>query len=76
VSADLAELETFCVATEVGTLGRAAVRPHVGQPALTKRLHHLEAKAGTALLERTPHRVRLTEPGRRLYAEARRLLGR
>ena len=47
---DLNELRAFCVAADLGTLGRAAVRLHVSQPSLSKRLAALEAKVGVQLL--------------------------
>lgn len=72
--AALDELRTFCMAAELGSLGRAALSLHVSQPALSKRLAHLEADAGTRLLERSSRGVKLTPAGRRLYEEARRLL--
>lgn len=71
---DLEELRTFCTAAELGSLGRAAVRLHVSQPGLSKRLANLEAAAGMQLLDRSPHGVTLTPPGRHLYEQARRLL--
>ncbi|HET8979652.1 MAG TPA: LysR family transcriptional regulator [Solirubrobacteraceae bacterium] len=71
---DVEELRTLCAAAELGSLGRAAVRLHASQPALSKRLANLEALTGTRLLERSPHGVKLTPAGRRLYPEARRLL--
>lgn len=71
---EIEELRTLCVAAELGSLGRAAVRLHASQPALSKRLANLEALAGTQLLERSPQGVKLTPAGRRLYEEARRLL--
>ena len=74
VAPDLTELRGFCVAADLGTLGRAAVRLHVSQPSLSKRLATLEAKVGTRLLERSPHGVTLTPAGRRLYTHARALL--
>lgn len=73
-TAALDELRTFCVAAELGSLGRASLSLHVSQPALSRRLAHLEAAAGTQLLERSTHGVKLTAAGRRLYDEARRLL--
>ena len=73
-AAGIDELRTFCMAAELGSLGRAALSLHVSQPALSKRLAHLEAAAGTELLERSPRGVKLTPAGRRLYEEARRLL--
>lgn len=71
---DIDELRTLCAAAELGSLGRAAVRLHTSQPALSKRLSNLEALAGTRLLDRSPQGVKLTPAGRRLYEEARRLL--
>jgi DNA-binding transcriptional LysR family regulator len=71
---DLNELRAFCTAAELGTVGRAAVRLHVSQPALSKRLAALETKVGARLLERSPKGVRLTPAGRRLYRHARTLL--
>lgn len=71
---DLNELRGFCVAADLGSLGRAAVRLHVSQPSLSKRLASLEAKAGARLLERSPRGVALTPAGRRLYEHARALL--
>jgi DNA-binding transcriptional LysR family regulator len=71
---DLNELRAFCVAADLGSLGRAAVRLHVSQPSLSKRLASLEAKVGTKLLERSHRGVVLTPAGRRLYGQARALL--
>ncbi len=73
-SPDIEELRTFCAAAELGSLGRAKLRLHVSQPALSKRLVHLEAMAGTRLFDRSPRGVKLTPAGRRLYEEARRVL--
>jgi DNA-binding transcriptional LysR family regulator len=71
---EVTELRSFCAAADLGSIGRAAIRLNVSQPALTKRLQALEALAGVALLERSPRGVTLTPAGRRLYTEARRLL--
>jgi DNA-binding transcriptional LysR family regulator len=68
------ELRSFCIAADLGSIGRAALRLNISQPALTKRLQALEALAGVELLERSPRGVTLTPAGRRLYSEARRLL--
>jgi DNA-binding transcriptional LysR family regulator len=76
VPPDLNELRGFCVAADLGSLGRAAVRLHVSQPSLSKRLASLEAKAGVRLLERSPRGVTLTPAGRRLYEHAHGLLER
>lgn len=71
---DLAELRAFCVAVELGSLGRAARLMRVTQPALSKRMRELELLAGTTLLVRSARGVRPTSAGERLYAEARPLL--
>jgi DNA-binding transcriptional LysR family regulator len=71
---DLNELRSLCVAADLGTIGRAAVRLHVSQPSLSKRLAALEVKVGARLLERSAHGVALTPAGRRLYEQARPLL--
>jgi DNA-binding transcriptional LysR family regulator len=71
---DLNELRGFCMAADLGSLGRAALRLHVSQPSLSKRLASLESKVGARLLERSPRGVVLTPAGRRLYGQARALL--
>jgi DNA-binding transcriptional LysR family regulator len=71
---ELNELRGFCVAADLGSLGRAAVRLRVSQPSLSKRLASLEAKAGARLLERSSRGVTLTPAGRRLYRQARPLI--
>jgi DNA-binding transcriptional LysR family regulator len=73
-SPDLNELRGFCVAADLGSLGRAAVRLRVSQPSLSKRLASLEAKVGARLLERSARGVALTAAGRQLYRHARPLL--
>ena len=73
-SGTLEELRTFCLAAELGSIGRAAIRLHISQPSLSRRLAQLESAAGTVLLERSPRGVKLTPAGRLLYEEARRLL--
>jgi DNA-binding transcriptional LysR family regulator len=71
---ELAELRAFCVAVELGSLGKAAQLLRVSQPALSKRMRELETVAGTALLTRSPRGVTPTAAGTRLYGEARPLL--
>ena len=71
---EVMELRSLCAAADLGSIGRAAIRLNVSQPALSKRLHALERLAGVELLERSPRGVTLTPAGRRLYGEARRLI--
>jgi DNA-binding transcriptional LysR family regulator len=71
---EIAELRALCTAADLGSVSRAARLLRVTQPALSKRIQSLEAVAGVKLLDRTPQGVELTEGGRRLYEEARKLL--
>jgi DNA-binding transcriptional LysR family regulator len=71
----LDELLTFCTAADLGSLGRAAQRLHLTQPAVSRRLKSLEALVGAPLLERSAQGVSMTMTGERLYSHARRLLG-
>lgn len=71
---EIAELRVLCAAADLGSLGRAAQRLRLSQPAVSRRIAGLEALAGTPLLDRTPRGVALTAAGRRLYEEARPLL--
>jgi DNA-binding transcriptional LysR family regulator len=70
----MSELRSLCAAAESGSLGRAALRLQISQPAISKRLQALEQLAGVQLLERSSRGVSLTPAGRRLYEEARTLL--
>lgn len=70
----LADLRTFCIAIDLGSLGKAARVMHVSQPALSKRLRSLETWAGVRLLVRSHRGVAPTAAGMRLYPAARRLL--
>jgi DNA-binding transcriptional LysR family regulator len=71
---DIAELRAFCLAADLGSIGRAAITLGISQPALSKRLRTLEAVAGVELLERSRAGVKLTDAGRNLYPAARKLL--
>jgi DNA-binding transcriptional LysR family regulator len=71
---DLVELRSFVAAADLGSIGRAAVRLQVSQPALSKRLQVLEALTGLRLFERSARGVALTPAGRRMYEQARIVL--
>lgn len=70
----LEELQAFCIAADLGSIGRAAQRLHLTQPALSRRVKSLEQLVGAPLLTRSAHGVRMTTAGERLYTHARRLL--
>jgi LysR family transcriptional regulator, hydrogen peroxide-inducible genes activator len=52
----------------------AAERLYVAQPAVSEQIRKLEAELGVRLFDRTHRSVFLTEPGKALLAEARRVL--
>lgn len=71
---ELGELRSLVVAAESGTIGRAALRLHVSQPTLSKRLQALERHVGAKLFDRSQQGVALTPSGRRLYEHAKPLI--
>ena len=70
----LRDLEYAVAVAEERHFGRAAARCHVSQPALSAQVKKLEAALGTRLFERTPRGVIVTEPGKHLLRQARRML--
>jgi len=71
---ELGELRSLVVAADSGTIGRAALRLHVSQPTLSKRLQSIEQHVGARLFERSQQGVALTPAGRRLYEHAKPLI--
>ncbi len=64
---DLRNLRNMIAVLETGSLGKAAERLHISQPALTKSIQRLEQELGVRLFEREPRGMRPT-----LYAESLR----
>jgi DNA-binding transcriptional LysR family regulator len=73
-SLDIADLRSLVTAADSGSVGRAAIRLRISQPALSKRLQAIEQVVGVPLLERSQSGVTLTPAGRLLYEQARPLL--
>jgi DNA-binding transcriptional LysR family regulator len=70
----LAQLRSFLIVVEEGSLNRAAVRLRISQPALSRQMQALEAEVGGRLLERTTAGVSPTDAGHALAASIRPVL--
>lgn len=71
---DLVELELLVDVAETGSLGRAAARHGLSQPAVSMRMNTLERTLGLRLLRRDPSGTRLTVAGEDVLAAARGVL--
>jgi DNA-binding transcriptional LysR family regulator len=70
----LDSLASFAILAEELHFTRAALRLHVAQPALTKRIRQLEARLGCDLFERSKRHVRLTVAGEQLLPAVHQVL--
>jgi DNA-binding transcriptional LysR family regulator len=71
---DTRKLEVFLAVAEERSFTKAAARLHIVQSGISTSVRSLERDLGTALFDRTTQRVDLTEAGRALEPEARRVL--
>jgi DNA-binding transcriptional LysR family regulator len=71
---DLVALDLLDSIAELGSLGQAAARHRMSQPAVSMRMSQLERRLGVTLLVRTPAGTRLTPAGERVVALGRRVL--
>jgi molybdate transport repressor ModE-like protein len=60
---DVASLRIIRAIADAGTITGAAAAIGISQPAVSQHLRRLEQRLGTALLERSGRRIRLTEAG-------------
>lgn len=71
---DLIELDLLDSVAELGSLGRAAARHGMSQPAVSMRMSRLERRLGIRVLRRDASGTRLTPEGQRVVTLARRVL--
>ena len=71
---ELYQLRSFVAVAELGHLTRAADRLHISQPALSAQIKALEEELGLDLFERKSSGMVLTAAGKRLVADAEKLL--
>lgn len=74
LAVELRQLEAFVAVAAELHFGRAAERLHVGAPALSETIRHLERELGTPLFTRTTRRVALTSAGAELLARSKVIL--
>lgn len=72
---DLYAMHLFELVATLGGFTRAAEAAGLSQSAVTRQIQTMEDKLGVSLFERTTRKVALTEAGRSLLVEARRLNG-
>ncbi|WP_028932456.1 LysR family transcriptional regulator [Pseudonocardia spinosispora] len=70
MNVELRHLRAFLAIAEEGAITRAAVRLHVGQPALSRTLRQLEDHLGVRLVDRSTHHLELTSAGHRFRNRA------
>ncbi|HEY3115293.1 MAG TPA: LysR family transcriptional regulator [Chloroflexota bacterium] len=73
---DVADLESFILVAERGSLTVAARDLGISQPGLTRQIQKLERALGMPLFRRAPNGIHLTAAGERYRAYANDVLGR
>lgn len=71
---NLRSLRYFVTIAELGSVSGASRLLHVAQPALSRQVRNLEADLGVSLFRRTARGVVLSESGRQLLTDGRRIL--
>jgi DNA-binding transcriptional LysR family regulator len=73
---ELRHLRVFVAVAEELHFGRAAIRLHLTQPAVSGHVRQLEGELGVRLLERSTRHVALTDAGAAFLGDARRIVTR
>lgn len=68
------DLETFLTVAESTSISQTALKLHLTQPAVTRRIQSLEQNLGTPLFDRVGKRLLLTQAGELLLPRARHIL--
>ena len=71
---NLKQLETFVWIVRLGGFGAAAGKLNATQPAISQRIHELEAELGVKLINRTQKNISLTPKGRECLEFAEKIL--
>lgn len=67
-------LRAFVTIAETGSLGAAARKLHIGQPALSQALANLEQLVGVRLVDRTTRTLALSAAGKEFLIDAQRVI--
>ncbi len=65
--ADWSSLRVFYAVAETGSFSEAAAQLGLTQPTVSGRIRDLETRLGVRLFNRSPHRLSLTEAGRKIH---------
>jgi len=71
---NIRDMKYLVAVADEGHFGRAALKCHVSQPALSGQIRKLEDQLGVVLFERTNRRVQITDIGKQIVDQARKLV--
>jgi len=74
IQPSIADLRAFVTVGEQQSFAAAAKHLHLSQPALSRRIAHLESLLDVRLFDRTTRSVNLTQIGQRFFGEMRSML--
>ncbi|MGG6310508.1 selenium metabolism-associated LysR family transcriptional regulator [Paenibacillus macerans] len=74
IGLDMKYLETFIRVCELGSFTAAADAMNISQPGVSKQIGRLQANLGVTLLRREDNGIKLTEAGREVYTNGKKIL--